>query len=53
MKRIDYTVPYSEWEVMCSHCGHKGRVSEFPQKKCPICECSKFIHGDGRVMGLR
>lgn len=53
MKRIDYTVPYSEWEVMCNKCGHKGRVSDFPEKKCTVCGNYIFIHGNGFEQRLR
>jgi Zn finger protein HypA/HybF involved in hydrogenase expression len=52
MKRIDYTLPYEEREVMCNKCGHKGKVAEFPQKRCTVCGNFKFIHGDGRERGI-
>jgi len=53
MKKIDYTVPYSEWEVFCSKCGHKGRVSDFPEKRCTICQNDMFYHGNGFVKRLK
>jgi hypothetical protein len=53
MKKPDYTIPYSDWEVMCSQCGHKGLVSDFPEKKCTVCANELFIHGNGFVKKLR
>jgi hypothetical protein len=53
MKKIDYTVPYAEWEVICAHCGHKGQVKSFPEKKCTMCGNYKFMFGNGKVQGIR
>jgi len=53
VKKPDYTVPYSEWDVVCMKCGKRGKVLDFPEKFCTRCGHTIFLHGDGFQKRLR